>query len=247
MSGAGDYGTGLLVLLVVVAVLVWPVRWAPSVAATPTSATGAGRLPGTLASLAGRWRPTAGGVQADALADLLEGLVPALRAGASEAAAVEVVAGVTTDGPLGDLVAALSGAARSGAPLSPVWAATASAASVPGAGFVARAWALSEETGVPLALALDTAARSLRAQRSAERALAAATAGARASMVLLAILPATGPVIGLLFGLPPSSLYGSSASASCLAVGAVLALVGWWWSRSIVRKALRPSTIGGAT
>jgi tight adherence protein B len=64
-------------------------------------------------------------------------------------------------------------------------------------------------------------------------------------MVLLALLPTAGPAIGLLFGLTPLELYGSSPAASlCLVVGAVLGLVGWLWSRAIVGRALRPSTVG---
>ncbi len=63
-------------------------------------------------------------------------------------------------------------------------------------------------------------------------------------MVLLALLPATGPAIGLLFGLTPLDLYGRSpvATASLLA-GTVLGLCGLLWSRSILRRAVRPEVV----
>lgn len=267
------YEPGLMVLLAVTAVLVWPSRRATGALAPGCVDRGGRSLPASLASagrLGRRWRPgPGGGTEPEALADLLEVIVPALRAGASEAAAVAMACravatddprsgpfegsrsptGGSTDGrlrgPLAGLVEELSCAARRGESLATVWARAASASGSPGAGFVARAWALSEETGVPLSLALETAARSLRAQEAAARALSASIAGARASMVLLALLPAAGPAIGLLFGLTPLDLYGGSPAASlCLVVGAVLGLTGWLWSRAIVGRALRPSTVG---
>ena len=250
------YGAGLLVVLAVTAVLVWPpTRGAVALTAT-ASASGQRSVRGWSASLGRRaLRRGGGGHSPEALADLLEVVVPALRAGASEAAAVEMAGralgsdrarGRSFGDPLQGLVDDLSRAAREGRPLATVWSRAASSLEVPGVGFVARAWALSEETGVPLSLALATAARSLRAQGAAARALSASTAGARASMVLLALLPATGPVIGLLFGLTPVDLYlASPAGSLCLAVGALLGAAGWLWSRAIVSRALRPSPVGG--
>ncbi len=266
------HASGLLVGLAVTAVLVWPSRRAAGALAPGGVDRGGRSLRASLAllgTLRSRRRPGPGGAtEPEALADLLEVVVPALRAGASEAAAVEMACrAVATDGrrsgpfegsrsptgspdgrlrgPLTGLVEELSSAARGGESLATVWTRAASGSGAPGVGFVARAWALSEETGVPLSLALDTAARSLRAQGAAARSLSASTAGARASMVLLALLPAAGPAIGLLFGLTPLDLYGSSPAASlCLVVGAVLGLVGWLWSRAIVSRALRPSTVG---
>jgi tight adherence protein B len=244
MSG---YAPGLLVVLAVTAVLLWPSRLP------------ARRPPGThqpserkvVLSLKGLLRPRGDAVAAegDALAELLELMVPALRAGATEAAAVEMAAGAVGPGALGPgafgaLVDELGRAARSGGSVATVWARTAVAGSSAEVGFVARAWSLSEEAGVPLSVGLGVASRSLRARQAAARALTAATAGARASMVLLALLPASGPVIGLLFGLGPADLYGTAAGSLCATSGVVLAGAGWLWSRAILRRALRPSTVG---
>jgi tight adherence protein B len=174
-------------------------------------------------------------------------MVPALRAGATEAAAVEMAAGAVGPGPLGVLGDELSRAVRRDGSVATAWARAAEASSGAELGFVARAWSLSEDAGVPLSVALGVASRSLRARQAAARALNAATAGARASMVLLALLPASGPVIGLLFGLGPSELYGSTAGSLCVATGVVLAGAGWLWSRAIMRRAVRPATVGGGS
>jgi tight adherence protein B len=145
---------------------------------------------------------------------------------------------------LGGLVGDLSAAASAGRSLAEVWHVAASASRSPDLQFVARSWVLSEQTGVPLSVALATAARSVRARQAAEQALDSATAGARASMGLLALLPASGPVIGLLFGLTPVDLYGRSTVAGlCLLAGAALGVTGWLWSRAILRRALRPEAV----
>jgi tight adherence protein B len=186
-----------------------------------------------------------GAVDGAAFAELIELVVPALRAGATEAAAVEMAAGAVGRGSLGALADELARTARSGGSVAAVWATVARSERRAEIGFVARAWALSEEVGVPLSVALAVAARSLRAREAAASGLSAATAGARASMVLLALLPASGPVIGLLFGLGPADLYGTSAGSLCVTVGVALAGAGWLWSRAILRRALRPATVGG--
>jgi len=185
-----------------------------------------------------------GAVDEASLAELLELMVPALRAGATVAAAVEMAAGAVGTGPLGALVDELGRTARGGGSLATVWARTAVSGRSAEAGFVARAWSLSEEAGVPLSVALGVASRSLRARQAAASALSAATAGARASMVLLALLPASGPVIGLLFGVGPSELYGTPTGSLCATAGILLTGGGWLWSRAIMRRALRPSRLG---
>ena len=145
---------------------------------------------------------------------------------------------------LSRLTRALASAATQGLPLGPVWGEEAARGDHPVQRFLARAWSLSEETGVPLAVSLTAAGRVLRTRQAAEQALAAASAGARASMALLALLPASGPAIGLLFGLSPIDLYaGSPAAAGSLAIGVLLGLAGWVWSRAILRRALQPEVL----
>jgi tight adherence protein B len=181
----------------------------------------------------------------DDLADLVEVLVPPLQAGVATAEAVRTAASALGERPaLGQLTRALATAASQGLPLGPVWADEPTRAPQPVQRFLARAWSLSEEAGVPLSVSLTAAGRVLRSRQAAERALAAATAGARASMTLLALLPVSGPAIGLLFGLTPIDLYaGSRAAAGSLAFGVVLGCTGWVWSRSILLRALQPEVV----
>lgn len=244
------YTPGLLVVLAVTAVLLWPSRrprgpWGGGALGSPT------RVPEALREVVARLRDGrsrgTGARDGAAFAELLELMVPALRAGATEAAAVEIAAGAVGAGPLGALVDELRAAARAGGSVATVWSRAALTERSSEVGFVARAWVLSEEVGVPLSVALEVAARSLRARHAAARALSAATAGARASMVLLALLPASGPAIGLLFGLGPSQLYGNPAASLCVTVGVLLTGTGWLWSRAIMRRALRPSTLGSGS
>ena len=53
----------------------------------------------------------------------------------------------------------------------------------------AAAWRLSDECGVPLAPALEQAATSARSRLAAAQRIEAASAGARATMTLLTLLP----------------------------------------------------------
>jgi tight adherence protein B len=243
-----------LAALAATAVLLWPGRRESAAAAWPhrgthpTPGVAAAGPEGLLAlarlAVTGRRaaRPRPG---IEELAELVELLVPALRSGASTATAVGLAAHALAPAEgLGPLPAELLRAARAGEPQAGVWARAARASGSDEMRFLARAWALSEETGVPLAAVLATVARSLRARQSSLRALAAATAGARASMVLLALLPATGPGIGLLFGLTPLDLYGRSpVAAAFLLAGTVLGLGGLLWSRAILRRAVRPAVV----
>lgn len=177
--------------------------------------------------------------------ELVELLLPTLQAGATPADAVAVVASaIEADGPSLTLLHELRDAAGRGHPLAPVWRRHAFATQSRELSFLAAAWALSESAGAPLAAGLGAVAGVLRQQERARQRLTAAAAGPRASMAVLAALPATGPAIGLLFGLPPTELYGSSQLALvCLLAGLGLAGSGWWWGRRLLRHALRPAVV----
>ncbi|QIM22798.1 hypothetical protein G7075_19400 [Phycicoccus sp. HDW14] len=64
-------------------------------------------------------------------------------------------------------------------------------------------------------------------------------------MRLLTLLPLGGPLVGVLLGLSPTTLYGSAPARAAAGVGLVLTASGWWWSRSLVRRALRPGRTDG--
>ena len=244
----------VLALLAAASVLLWPARRDLAALGGPARGSGPAHSPaaqqdGPMVRARGfavvRGRPSLRTPGTDEIAELVEVLVPPLRSGASTAKAVELAAHVlASSAGLGGLTAELSQLARAGEPLAEVWGRAARRSGSDDLRMLARAWALSEETGVPLAAGLATVARNLRVRQSAMRALAAATAGARASMVLLALLPATGPAIGMLFGLTPMDLYGRSpVSGVSLLAGAALGVTGLMWSRAILRRAVRPAVV----
>jgi tight adherence protein B len=101
------------------------------------------------------------------------------------------------------------------------------------------AWRLSEELGAGAADVTRAASATVRSRRAARERTAAVVAGPRASMWLLTGLPLAGPVVGMLLGVGPASLYGSVPAASSAAVGGLLTAAGWWWGRTLLRRAAR--------
>lgn len=204
--------------------------------------------PGILRRL--RSRSVRDAVVHDELVQVLALLSASLASGVPPTTAVRCVAqAVGVDGPIGGSLHQLVQAGRRGDGLGEVWQEQAASLGSADLAFVGRAWALSELTGAPLAEALRSAEEVLRTRRRAQERLASAAAGPRASMAVLASLPAAGPFVGLLFGMSPSSLYLSSPLAvGSLGVGVGLGLFGWWWSRRILASAARePSPRRGRT
>lgn len=175
------------------------------------------------------------------LADLAELLAAPLRSGAPVASACAAVAGaVPHDSVEHALLEELVNGAREGHEASIVWERYAERWGSPEAAFVARAWRLSEQTGAPIAEALTCAAGVLRERSRAVQRLKAASAGPRASMAVLGMLPLAGPAVGLAFGINPVDLYMRTPLATAaLGLGLVLAAAGLIWSRILLRRALR--------
>ncbi|NYG06601.1 tight adherence protein B [Phycicoccus badiiscoriae] len=173
------------------------------------------------------------------MAELVATLAAPLRAGVVPSAALAAAEPSFADDPaLASLLAELVAAARTGAPVAEVWLGHVDANRSPDLQFVAQAWALTERTGAPLADALDSCEAVLRARERGRARVASAAAGPRASMAVLCLLPASGPVVGAAVGVDPATLYFSSTAATVsLALGLVLAAGGWWWSRRILRCA----------
>jgi tight adherence protein B len=110
---------------------------------------------------------------------------------------------------------------------------------------LARAWRVSEATGAAASHTTAAAAASVRARQEADRRVGAALAGPRASMRLLTLLPLAGPLVALLLGIDPGSLYGSVAARWAAATGLVLTAAGWRWTTALVGRAQRPADTAG--
>lgn len=194
----------------------------------------------------------------DAVAELLDRLAALLRAGLGPRTVWEHLA--AAPGPCrpvcayvaeslssgGDPGTAIAGAAALLAP--PVRRSR--AAPSPGAvspadavRWLAVAMAVSARTGAPAAECVDRLAASVRAETAAADERGGALAGPRATVQVLAWLPAAGVVLGALVGANPvRTLLLTTAGRVCLLTGALLWLAGRTWTRALVRTAERAGT-----
>ncbi|GAA6527534.1 type II secretion system F family protein [Intrasporangium sp. DVR] len=169
---------------------------------------------------------------------LLEGVAPALEAGLPPAVAVRLSGaslGSTTDSGTARWVAQLAEACDQGGPIASVWRSWAAESESAELGFVAAAWQLSEVTGAPLADAVHRAVAALHQARERARRVHVAVAGPRATVLVLTVLPLTGPLFGLACGVTPSDLYlDSPISTGAALAGLGLIWVGRRWCRRLV-------------
>ena len=225
--------------------LVWPRDEPHATSGGGRAGTGAPgwRRPGSRGWLAWRRRQRAADDSVDLLA-LVEAVLPALQAGLAPGAALGLAADATESGrpagPTAALAHHLAALSAEGLPIGPLWAQAATAWQSRELRLLAQAWSLTEDLGAPLAEAVLTTAGLLRARLRAERRVAAAVAGARATMNVLTALPLGGPFLALALGVDPSELYGSSQlTGGCLAAGGGLVLAGRSWVARMVRAVTR--------
>ncbi|WP_353952476.1 hypothetical protein V6K52_03255 [Knoellia sp. S7-12] len=109
--------------------------------------------------------------------------------------------------------------------------------------FLAAAWQLTDEFGVAAAPAARASAAVLRERAASDDRRTVLAAGPRASMWLLTLLPLSGPLVALVLGLPVGDVYGSNASLAAAFGGLCLTAIGWFWSRTVLRRALRPAEV----
>lgn len=229
--------------LMAVAVLVWPGANHRADDVGPAQPRG----PESPFGLVRRWRRGGRSVAHAELGDAIALMAAPVRVGVTPASALRAaVAAMPVGGPLQGLFDDLVGAAARGESVAAVWLRHAQERGNADLRFVGQAWWLTEVTGAPLASALDTAEQVLRDRERSRQRLTSAVAGPRASMAVLALLPLCGPFVGLAFGVSPRALYlSSNAAMVSVALGVLIGLLAWWWSRRIIAGAIRMSTPRG--
>jgi tight adherence protein B len=107
-------------------------------------------------------------------------------------------------------------------------------------GRISAAVLLSARTGCSLAAVAGAVEDDLRARRRHRQELRTATAGPRASAMLLAGLPVLGLAMGSGVGADPWAVLTTTGTGQLLLVaGVALELAGLTWSRQLVRRAVR--------
>lgn len=177
------------------------------------------------------------------LAAMVELIASGMLAGLTTGDAVGLALRTAPPGPdFADVTGHLERARRRHEPLAPVWAAAAERHETPILRRVARAWALSEDLGVPLGPALTSVVGVSRDASMANRRREALAAGPKTSMALLTGLPIVGPALGAVFGVDPVAVYlGQPVCTVSLATGLGLTALGWGWSRRMLERSSRPS------
>lgn len=226
--------------LTLAAVSAWPRRPLPLPATGVTPPT-EGRRRG----LATRWRRRRHPDETGRIVlAILELVTPSLAAGVPPARAVatsiDLVVEPLPAGPLRDDLLDIAAAARSGESLGSRWTRLAETYAVEGLDVVGQAWELSESVGCGLRRSLDTAVGLMRRQIDRERHLREITAGPRATMHLLTLLPVAGVGLCALMGVGPLHLYSGSLLLPVVLPGCGLLLAGRLLVRRMIASAGRP-------
>lgn len=221
-----------------------PEWWSP-VAGLVLAVLGASVLPAVLGAagvpllrrvrLAGRARRDRER-RSDAVVALCGALAGEVRAGRQPGEAL--LRAARDCGGLADAQATVLAAARFGGDVPGALATAARQPGAEGLRGLAACWRVAVDQGAGLAAGLDRLAAALRAERDQRSDLRAQLAGARATAVMLAGLPALGLLIGTALGADPLHvLLHTGAGLGCLAAGGVLEGLGLWWVQRIVRGA----------
>lgn len=105
---------------------------------------------------------------------------------------------------------------------------------------VVAAARLSDELGAPLAGVLERIASAVAADEEAEGERRAALAGPRSTAQVLGWLPLLGLALGALLGADPVGVVlGGGLGTTSAVLGAVLLLVGRWWTAALLVRAGR--------
>ncbi|MGZ0199815.1 type II secretion system F family protein [Streptomyces sp. RM1] len=174
--------------------------------------------------------------RADRVIALCGALAGEVRAGRQPGEAL--LRAARDSGGLGGAQAAVVAAARFGGDVPGALAVAARRAGAEGLLGLAACWRVAVDQGAGLAAGLDRLDAALRAERDQRADLRAQLAGARATAVLLAALPALGLLLGAALGAAPLQvLLHTGPGLGCLLIGAAFEAAGLWWAARIVRGA----------
>ncbi|MFD4864571.1 type II secretion system F family protein [Streptomyces sp. NPDC058412] len=203
---------------------------------------GAAALPLLRRWLRVRERERARAARAAEVVALCGAVVGELRAGAQPGQALTAAMRRTVAVP-GGPGAAEAGVLAAAAFGGDVPGALRQAAKEPGAqglAGMAACWRVSVDGGAGLAAGLDRLEGALRAERDRQASLRAQLAGARSTVLVLALLPLVGLLIGTGLGADPLRvLLHTPMGWGCLLAGALLEALGLLWCRRIVRAGER--------
>jgi tight adherence protein B len=205
---------------------------APSLALVCLIATGA-----FMSRLRRRRRQQARRREGEAMAAALDVLVGELKVGAHPMSAF-AVAGAESAGAVGRSLRAVAIRARLGADVAEGIRGAAMSSAIPGYWYrLAVCWQLAAEHGLAMSVLMRAAHRDIvDRQRFADR-MHAALAGARATALILALLPAFGVLLGQLVGADPVGfLLGGGAGGALLVTGVTLICIGILWADRIVDR-----------
>ncbi|MFJ3231649.1 type II secretion system F family protein [Streptomyces sp. NPDC086787] len=174
--------------------------------------------------------------RADAVIALCGALAGEVRAGRQPGEAL--LRAARDSGGLADAQSAVLAAARFGGDVPGALTMAARRPGAEGLLGLAACWRVAVDQGAGLAAGLDRLDEALRAERDRRADLRAQLSGARATTVMLAVLPALGLLLGTAMGADPLHvLLHTGAGLGCLVLGGLLEAAGMWWAARIVRGA----------
>ncbi|MEU3603790.1 type II secretion system F family protein [Streptomyces sp. NPDC006798] len=195
---------------------------------------GALAVPLVRRGLRARARRRAEARRAEAVIALCGSVAAELRAGLQPGPAL-VAAGAGR--ALGAAEPAVVAAARFGGDVPRALRDAAGEPGAEGLAGLAACWSVAVGSGAGLAAGLDRLEAALRAERDQREDLDAQLAGARSTIVLLALLPVMALALGTALGAEPLRvLLHTPAGLLCLLAGAGLEAAGLWWAARIVRR-----------
>lgn len=110
---------------------------------------------------------------------------------------------------------------------------------------LAAAWRLAEQSGAPLAPAIDRIAEALGQLARLREHRSVLLSGPRATVRMVIALPPLALLLGALLGFDPVPVLLSPIGAAALCAGALLLGLGMLWARSIVGQVDRSDRVAG--